>query len=76
MNLSGESVGELVRFYKIDIPTQLLVISDDVDMDFGRIRIRKAQSRFPPPQAMRYLVGRAVNGAGNIFAARNTAAEI
>ena len=44
MNLSGESVGELVRFYKIDIPTQLLVISDDVDMDFGRIRIRKARS--------------------------------
>ena len=44
MNLSGESVGELVRFYKIDIPTQLLVISDDVDMDFGRIRIRKSGS--------------------------------
>ena len=44
MNLSGESVGELVRYYKIDVPTQLLIISDDVDMDFGKLRIRKSGS--------------------------------
>lgn len=44
MNLSGESIGELVRYYKINIQTELLVISDDVDMDFGKIRIRKSGS--------------------------------
>ena len=44
MNLSGESIGAIVSYYKIDIPTQLLIISDDVDMDFGRLRIRKSGS--------------------------------
>jgi len=40
MNLSGESVREVVDFYKIDEKTQLIVISDDIDLDVGRIRIR------------------------------------
>lgn len=39
MNLSGESVGSLMRYYKIDI-SDLLVISDDIDMDFGKVRYR------------------------------------
>ncbi len=40
MNLSGESVGPLARFYKIDL-SDLLVIYDDVDLSVGRIRIRE-----------------------------------
>ena len=40
MNLSGESVRELLSFYKIDI-SDLLVIYDDYDLKKGTIRIRK-----------------------------------
>jgi PTH1 family peptidyl-tRNA hydrolase len=39
MNLSGESVQELMHWYKEDI-TRLIVIYDDVDLAVGRIRIR------------------------------------
>ena len=34
MNLSGDSVSVLVSFYKLDIKTDILVISDDIDMEF------------------------------------------
>lgn len=40
MNLSGESVGEVVHFYKIDITEKLLVISDDLDLPPGQLRFR------------------------------------
>lgn len=40
MNLSGESIRELVNYYKIDPETELMVIYDDVSMDVGRIRMR------------------------------------
>ena len=39
MNLSGQAVSSLVRFHKIELD-HLLVIYDDVDLPFGRIRIR------------------------------------
>lgn len=39
MNLSGQAVGSLVKFYKIPFEN-LMVIYDDVDLAFGRIRIR------------------------------------
>lgn len=39
MNLSGEAVGSLVRYYKIPFP-HLLVIHDDLDLPFGVIRLR------------------------------------
>lgn len=38
MNLSGEAVGELVRWYKI-APTDMLVIYDELDLPVGRIRL-------------------------------------
>ena len=44
MNLSGESVRELVSFYKADEKAQLIVVSDDVSLDLGQIRIRKKGS--------------------------------
>jgi len=44
MNLSGESVRELVSYYKIDVSSELIVVYDDIDLDPGRIRIRKAGS--------------------------------
>jgi len=39
MNLSGQAVGEAARFYKIP-PEQVLVISDDIDLPVGKLRIR------------------------------------
>lgn len=39
MNLSGESVREIMEWYKVPI-NKLLVIYDDVDMDLGKIRVR------------------------------------
>jgi PTH1 family peptidyl-tRNA hydrolase len=39
MNLSGEAVGALLRFYKATA-ADLIVLFDDVDLDVGRIRIR------------------------------------
>lgn len=39
MNLSGESVREIVNFYKID-SKNIIVIYDDVDLEIGRLRIR------------------------------------
>jgi len=39
MNLSGASVQGLAHFYKIPL-TNLMVLSDDLDLPFGTIRIR------------------------------------
>ena len=44
MNLSGESVREVIDFYKVDEKNELIVISDDVSLDVGQIRIRKKGS--------------------------------
>lgn len=40
MNLSGDAVASLVNFYKLDPKTDILVISDDIDMEFGKVRYR------------------------------------
>lgn len=43
MNNSGAAVSEIVNFYKL--PTEsLIVISDDISMDAGRLRIRASGS--------------------------------
>lgn len=44
MNLSGESIREVIDFYKVDETEQLIVISDDIALDCGAIRIRKKGS--------------------------------
>lgn len=44
MNLSGKAVLEQVNFYKIDPSKDLLIISDDKDMLFGKIRFRSEGS--------------------------------
>lgn len=40
MNLSGENVGSVARFYKIP-PEQILVVYDDVDLPLAVLRLRK-----------------------------------
>lgn len=44
MNLSGESVRELIDYYKVDEKDELIVISDDISLDVGQLRIRKKGS--------------------------------
>jgi len=44
MNLSGESIGALADYYKIDEEKELLVIYDDVSLDVGQLRIRRKGS--------------------------------
>ena len=44
MNLSGESLRELVNYYKIDEESELLVIYDDISLGVGQLRIRKKGS--------------------------------
>ncbi len=39
MNLSGEAVGELVRWYKVQ-PEDVLVVYDELDLPAGKIRLR------------------------------------
>ncbi len=39
MNLSGEAVRDAATFYKID-PSHIIVLSDDISLPVGRIRVR------------------------------------
>jgi peptidyl-tRNA hydrolase, PTH1 family len=43
MNLSGGAIGELLRFYKIELP-DLFVIVDDINLELGRLRARPSGS--------------------------------
>lgn len=44
MNLSGESIAEVLNFYKADAESEFLVIFDDISLAPGNIRIRKKGS--------------------------------
>lgn len=44
MNLSGESVARIANFYKLDPEHDILVISDDMSMEFAKVRYRKEGS--------------------------------
>ena len=44
MNLSGESIKPVADYFKIDTRTELIVISDDIELVPGRIRIRPSGS--------------------------------
>jgi PTH1 family peptidyl-tRNA hydrolase len=39
MNLSGQAVGALVKFYKVP-PEQVLIVYDDADLPLGTLRMR------------------------------------
>ena len=40
MNASGEAVGPLARYYHVD-PADILVIHDDLDLEMGKLRLRR-----------------------------------
>ncbi len=43
MNHSGEAIGEAAKFYKVQ-PENIIIISDDISLDVGKIRIRRKGS--------------------------------
>lgn len=43
MNLSGEAVGKILKYYKVEIQ-DMLVIYDDMDLPFGSLRLREKGS--------------------------------
>jgi len=43
MNLSGESVRDICEYYNVEL-NKLIVIYDDIDIDLGKLRIRKKGS--------------------------------
>jgi PTH1 family peptidyl-tRNA hydrolase len=44
MNLSGEAVAALVKYWKVAIVKDLLIVVDDVALPFGKFRLRGAGS--------------------------------
>ena len=42
MNLSGTSVSEALRFYKLNPKTDLLIVCDDLDLPVAKLRIRES----------------------------------
>ena len=40
MNLSGESIREVLDFYKVDETSELIIIYDDISLNPGQLRIR------------------------------------
>ena len=43
MNLSGDAIGKIMKYYKVDI-NDLLVIYDDMDIPLGSLRLREKGS--------------------------------
>lgn len=43
MNLSGETLIDIYKYYKVDL-NNIIVVYDDIDLDVGKIRIRKKGS--------------------------------
>ncbi len=44
MNLSGESLRAAADYYKVDVERELLVVSDDISLPPGQLRVRKRGS--------------------------------
>ena len=55
MNLSGESIIQVLKWYKINL-SNLLIIYDDIDLEVGTIRIR-ARGSAGTHNGMRSIVG-------------------
>ena len=41
MNLSGETVSKIAAFYKLDTTSQILILSDDIDLPLAELRFRE-----------------------------------
>jgi PTH1 family peptidyl-tRNA hydrolase len=41
MNESGISVGQLVRKYKVDDPSRVVIVHDELDLEVGRLQVKE-----------------------------------
>lgn len=62
MNLSGQAVVGLSHWYKIDKATELLVIYDDMDLPYGKLRLRQRGSA-GTHNGMKSIIGQLGNHA-------------
>ena len=44
MNLSGDAVSSIIQFYKLDPKSDIIIMSDDIDMEFAKVRYRREGS--------------------------------
>ncbi|MBN2015533.1 aminoacyl-tRNA hydrolase [Candidatus Dojkabacteria bacterium] len=44
MNNSGLSVREVVKWYKVDVENELILVHDDLDIPLGKVKIQEAKS--------------------------------
>ncbi len=44
MNLSGEAIGAIANFYKVDVTEEVVVLYDDISLDVGKLRARRKGS--------------------------------
>ncbi len=61
MNLSGQAVSALRSWYKIDPQHELLVVYDDLDLPFGKLRFRERGSA-GTHNGMRSIIGQLGSG--------------
>jgi len=54
MNLSGESIREIAEYYGVEDTSHIIVISDDVALPIGQIRVRKKGERRRAQRACEY----------------------
>ena len=64
MNLSGESLREVMDFYKIDPEEEMLIVFDDISLAPGNIRIRKKGSAGGTQNFTRIKIGVGEKPAG------------
>lgn len=57
MNLSGDAISRIAKYYKIDTGKELIVIYDDTDLDIGSIRI-KARGSAGGHNGMKSIIAR------------------
>ena len=67
MNLSGEAVIQAVNFYKIP-PEHILVVSDDIDLPVGKLRLRASGSA----GGAGFFGGRSFSGSGCFTGVKDT----
>lgn len=44
MNLSGQAVKHIADFYKVDLAKDILILHDEVDLPFGKIKLTSSSS--------------------------------
>ena len=80
MNLSGESVGELARFYKI-LPEEILVVHDELELPLGTVSLKWSgglgglRRLLPLLSSFRHLLFATMNGISEDLASESNTSQ-